>query len=542
MEGVAMLLVIGLIVAAVIGVAVVSGNRKRDEEERRRKERQEEERLKACGEVVLWFANHLGYIAKQVISRQELAERIDAGVTADALAGELARRVDEVEGQILGYQGFGDFQVDVKLTQEYRDRHTYIVGKSGSGKTNLLRTLIQQDLDAGYGLAVIAPEQEMLTEEILPFIPDHRVEDVIYFNPADDQPVCFNPLHLDEGEDLDIKVDEVLTIFSRLMGESGPRMEELLRQALYALVGQPGATLLDVERLLDRTDAGFRNELVRGCRQPEVARFWRDAYPGFPKDAHLPITNRLGRLLRPKAVRNMLCNPTASLNFGRCMDEGRVMLFNLSDGVLGEQNSQLLGQLVVSKFQLAVMSRARQAKAERRQFYLYIDEFQTFTGTAGTSYEKILSRARKYKLGLVLAHQQTGQIPAGLLKEILGNVSTSICFAVSREDAMRFSKELITPWDGDIINVPEEEILRLQVGQAWCKMGQHAFRMNTYLAPRQGSPRRARWIMEQSRRRYASAVIAAAGIAARGPGQIAAASSSPVDEALDQLDPGDVFG
>ena len=412
MEGLVFLLVVGLVVCLFVAS---KSNRRRAEEERRFNERQEEERVKACGEVVLWFANHRGYIARQVMTREELAERIDAGISAEDLAAELARKVDEAEGLVLGYQTVGESRLNVKLTQEYRDRHVYILGKSGSGKTNLLRNLIQQDLEAGNGLAVIAPEQEMLTEEILPFIPDDRVDDVVYFNPADEQPVCFNPLHLDDGEDQDIKVDEVLTIFGRLMGETGPRMEELLRQALYALVGRPGSTFLDVVRLLDRTDAGFRNEVAGGCRDPEVAHFWRQVYPSFPKDAHLPITNRLGRLLRPRPVRRMLCNPRASLNFRDCMDEGKIMLFNLSDGVLGEQNSQLLGQLVVSKFQLAVMARAKQPKGERRNFYLYIDEFQAFTGTAGMSYEKILSRARKYRLGLTLAHQQTGQIPGSLL-------------------------------------------------------------------------------------------------------------------------------
>ncbi len=370
MEGLAVLVVVVAILGTIGLVAAGNAAKRQKERERQEQEAKERERLKQCGEVVLFFANHLGYIARQVIRRDELDAMIDSGMSAHDLGTEIGRRVNEAEGLVLGYQALGDAQVPVKLTQDYRDRHVYIVGKSGAGKTNLLRNLILQDLEAGNGLGAIAPEAEMLTEEILPFIPEDRLDDVVYFNPADtDSPVCFNPLHLEDGEDLDIKVDENLTIFKRVLGETGPRMEQILRQALYALTGRPGATLLDLESLLDRTDPKFRNEVVTGCSDPEVAHFWKAIYPTLPKDAHLPITNRLGRFVRSKAVRSVLCNPGAGLNFGRAMDEGKILLFNLSDGVLGEQNSQILGQLVVSKFQLAVMSRARQAKRQRRQFY-----------------------------------------------------------------------------------------------------------------------------------------------------------------------------
>jgi type IV secretory pathway VirB4 component len=432
--------------------------------------------------------------------------------------------------------------VPVKLTQDFRDRHVYVIGKSGAGKTNLLRNLIQQDLEAGNGLGVLAPEAEMLSEEIIPFIPDGRIDDVVYFNPADtDCPVCFNPLQVEDGEDIDLKVDENLTVFKRLMGETGPRMEEILRQALYALTGRPGSTLLDLEQLLDPTDTGFRSEVVSTCQDEAVAHYWQQVYPSLPKDAHLPITNRLGRLLRPKAIRSILCRPQGSISFQQAMDSGKVMLFNLSDGLLGEQNSQLLGQLVVSKFQLAVMARARQPKATRRNFYLYLDEFQTFVGTAGASYEKILSRARKYKLGLILAHQQTGQIGSDLLKEILGNVSTTVCFPVSREDALRFSKEFVTEYDGEVLNVPEEEILRLKVGQAWCRMGQHAFLMHTKLASQRPLSKRARYIIERARSNYGRA-LPPPSLDDSFSAAMPAGERLKAHEPLDDLDPGSVFG
>jgi len=489
-----------------LGVALYRKARKRRAEESQRMEAEaaERRRIKECGEVVLFYANNFGYIAKQCISRDELEELIDDGISPEELSGEIADRINETDGMVLGYQPFGEWQFDVKLTQHYRDRHVYIVGKSGVGKTNLLRNLIYQDMDAGNGIGVIAPEAEMIDQEILPYVPEHRLDDVIYFNPGDtDAPVTFNPLHLDEGEDIDLKADENFTIFRRTFGgATGPRMDEILRQAFYALVEKPGATLLDMDKLLDRNNPAFRNQIIRESGDTGTVHFWRDVYPQMPKDAHLPVTNRLGRIVRPRLIRNILCNPQNSLDFRKVMDEGKIVLFNLSDGILGEANSQLLGQLIVSKFQMAVMSRADTAKDVRQPFSLYIDEFQTFTNTATASYEKILSRARKYRLSLILAHQQTHQIPTELIREIFGNVSTMVSFQVSRDDASRMSKEFITEYNGEVINVPLQEILSLKVGEAYCKIGQHSFFMRTYLADQSPDYERARYITARSRNNY----------------------------------------
>ena len=495
-----------------IGIAVVAfvvykakKERERQQEIERQHERTEKKRLEECDEVVLFFHNYLGYIAKECIRRDELENLIDEGYTAEELADEIGGRIAEKDGLVLGYQPFADnVQVDVKLTLPFRERHIYVVGKSGSGKTNLIRNLIFQDLEQGAGIGVIAPEQEMITDEILPYIPDHRIDDVIYINPADtERPVCFNPLHLDEGEDIDLRADETFTIFQRVMGEgSGARMNEILRNTLYALLEKPNTTLLDIARLLDPHDSTFRDEVVRETEDPDTVHFFKNVYPQFPKDAHLPIINRIGRLTRPKYIRNVLCNPENSLNFRDAMDSGKIMLFNLSDGILGENNSQILGQLIVSKFQMATMSRAAQAKTERKHFWLYIDEFQTFTNVATTSYEKILSRARKYRLGLVLAHQQTSQIPTQLLKEIFGNVSTLVSFVVSSADATKLSQELITNFNGEIDHIPADDILSLKVGEAYCKIGQSSFFMRTRLADQSPDFQRAKMIIEHSRKAY----------------------------------------
>lgn len=513
--------------------------KRRKEEERRALEKAEKKRIEQCGEVVLFFANHLGYIAKECITRNELEELIDSGIEADELANEIWSRIEDKKGIVLGYQSFGEFQQDVKLTQKYRDRHVYLIGKSGSGKTNLLRNMIYQDLLDQKGIGVIAPEAEMINEEILPYIPEERLDDVIYLNPADTQsPVCFNPLQLDQGEDIDLRASENMTIFKRIFHDIGPRMEEILRHSFYTLLEREGTTLLDIERLLDRNDQSFREEVIHDSESPDTVRFWRDVYPNYPKDAHLPVTSRLSRLLRPKTVRNVLCCPYSSFNFREAMDEGKILLFNLSDGILGETNSQLLGQLIVSKFQMATMSRADIPKNERRPFYLYIDEFQTFTGIAGTSYEKILSRARKYRLCLTLAHQQTGQIPNDLLREIFGNVSTMISFNVSFEDASRLAKEFVTEYNGEVVNIPKEEFLRLNVGEAYCKIGRHSFFMNTYLADEFADKvGKASYAIEKSRRNYG---IQSKGKALPFEVETKSADSQPLESWKD-IDPSEVF-
>jgi len=393
----------------------------------------------------------------------------------------------------------------VQQSQSHRDRHTYIIGKSGSGKTTLMLNMIYQDLKAGNGLGVIAPEQEMLTEQILPYIPEDRLEDVIYFNPADENPIPFNPLNLDPDEDADLKADEVMTIFKRIIGTEGtPRIDEILRQSIYALLTTPNTTILDIPKLLDRADPDYRHQIISQLQDEYCAHFWRDTYPQFPKDAHLPVLYRIGAFTRDKRIRNTLCRTGESLNFRQVMDTGKIILFNLSDGILGEQNSQLLGQLIVSQFQLAVASRANIPEQQRRRFYLYIDEFQTFTNTATSSYEKILSRARKYRLAIILAHQQTGQIPSELLRDIFGNVSTMISFTVSHKDATKFSKEFLTKQDSKLAPTPPEKFIELEVGETYCKLGRESFKMKTPLITEQPNWDIKEKILEHSRQQFTS--------------------------------------
>lgn len=470
----------------------------------------ERQRLADCEEVVRYFANQHGYLARTVVTREELADQIESGVTGEELSRFIMDRMDAIEGVALGTQAEG---WPVRVPQETRARHMYVIGKSGYGKTNLLRYLILQDISEGAGIGVLAPESEMMTEEILPFIPEQRLADVIYFNPADlHMPVVLNPLHLDAGDDIDLHVDETFTILQRVVGEGGPRMDEILRHSLYALCERPGSTLLDMETLLDRQDETLRELVIRSTQDEQTKRFFATTYPQFPKDAHFPIVNRISRLVRNKYVRNCLCPPTRTamtqahidrrlLNVRAGMDGGEILLFNLSDGLLGEAASQLIGQFIVAKFQTATMSRANIAKGNRRPFYLYLDEFQNFCSVATQSYEKLLSRARKYGLGLILANQQTRQVPLELYREILGNVSTLVSFQVAQADAGRLAPEFISQVDLAIESLPPEELLRLNIGEAYCRIGKTTMLLKVPKIDLKGDPGRADEVIAASRQR-----------------------------------------
>src|SRR5262249_15407832 len=213
----------------------------------------ENRRLAGCRQVVLQYLETLGFIARECISRDELEKLIDAGISPEDLAATIQKRIDEKPGIVLGQRPNGDYPFEIKLPFSLRDRHMYIIGRSGSGKTNLIRLMALQDLSFGSGIGIVAPEQELITEEILPYIPEDRIDDVVYVNPADTEaPIPLNPLYLEADADIDLYVDDNVTIFKRIMGETGARMDEILRQSFYALLERPNSTLLDVEKLLSR--------------------------------------------------------------------------------------------------------------------------------------------------------------------------------------------------------------------------------------------------------------------------------------------------
>jgi hypothetical protein len=282
----------------------------------------ERERVAGCKTVVFEFAEGLGYIARLVMDRTELGAKIDSGITPEALASELHDRIEKIPGITLGKRHFPNFTYDMKLPYSLRNRHIYMVGRSGGGKTNLIRSMILQDIFYGCGVGVLAPEGELLTDEILPYIPQNRIDDVVYVNPADTvHPIAFNPLHLEPDENIEQKFQDTLSIFKRLFGEkTGARMDAIIRHMLYAMLEYPNTTLLDIERLLDPTDPTLRDEVVRTTKDEQTRRFFGKTYSEFPKDAALPITNRLSPLIRPQVIRNLLCQTGQSFNFREAMD------------------------------------------------------------------------------------------------------------------------------------------------------------------------------------------------------------------------------
>ena len=301
----------------------------------------ENQRMAGCRDVVLGYANHLGYIARECMTRQEIEERIDNGIHPNALRQEIQKRIDATPGIILGTQT--RLHHPIKLPYSYRNRHGFIIGRSGHGKTNLLRQMVVSDIENNFGVGVLAPEQELITEEILPYIPKNRIDDVVYINPADtDFPIPFNPLYLDAGDDIDQAVDNLITIFSRLSNDLTPRMREIMYHTFYALLERKESTLLDVEILLDRTDDSLRNEIIYTTQNPRTARFFQSVFPTLSRDACLPIYSRIAQLVSPRRIQNLLCQPGKSFNFREAMDDGKILLFNLSDGILGEQTAQLL--------------------------------------------------------------------------------------------------------------------------------------------------------------------------------------------------------
>jgi hypothetical protein len=475
---------------------------------RRKSKMSEEARLSGCREVVVEYAERLGSIARECITREELQKLIDEGIEPLALAQVIQGRIDAKPGVLLGSMQSPNTHIPIKIPDSLRDRHMYIIGRSGSGKTNLIRIMAMQDALRGNGFGMLAPEQELLTEEILPYVPEERIDDIVYFDPTSPHPIPLNPLYLDEDADIDLCVDDNLTIFQRLMGESQARMDEILRQSLYALMERPNSTLLDIEKLLSRTDDTLRQEIIRTTSDEQTRYFFESTYPAFPRDAHLPITTRINRLVRPRAIRNLLCQPGKSFNFRDAMDTGKILLFSLPDGILGEQTAQLLGQLIVSRIQLATLSRMDSARASRRPFYLYLDEFQTFIGVAETSYSKLLSRGRKYAFGLILAHQNTGQITKEILDNILGNVTTMITFGVAYGDAMRLSQQYIMKMGNEMKPLPTEELVSQKVGEAIGRVGQTVFTLSTPLAPQEPDHERAASIIERSAQNYSGIATA----------------------------------
>src|SRR5712692_9846171 len=316
---------------------------------------------------------------------------------------------------------------DVVLDHEERRRHLYVIGQTGTGKSTLLLNLIRQDLAAGEGLALLDPHGD-LAQAALEYIPRARTNDLVYINPADlERPIGFNPLSRVPDDLKPVVAEDIVSAFRHVWPDSwGPRLDYILANAVRALLDVPGATLLMLPRLL--IDEGFRAQLVEHhVSDPVVRSFWVNEYAGysdsFRTEAISPIQNKIGKALIVPSLRNMLAQPHSTITLRRLMDEGAIVICNLSKGRLGEGVSHLLGALLTTTIAQAALSRADVRAAERRVFHLYADEFQS---SATESFALILSEARKYALTLTIRHQYLDQLPDGLRAAVFGNAGSIV--------------------------------------------------------------------------------------------------------------------
>lgn len=349
------------------------------------------------------------------------------------------------------------------IKENDRSNHMYVIGKTGTGKSTLLENLVIQDLKKGKGLALIDPHGDMV-ERILNFVPNYRVNDVIYFNPADvNYPVGFNVMEVKNEAEKHLVSSGLISVFKKLWSDSwGPRLEYVLRNCILALLENEGSTLLGIMKLL--VDRDYRARIVRHLKDPIVRNFWEEEFAKYPErfqaQAISPIQNKVGQFLSSSLIRNILGQVKSSFDLSDIMKTNKILLMNLSKGRIGEDASALLGAMMVTKLQLTAMERIHTPKVERENFYLYVDEFQNF---ATDSFADILSEARKYKLCLILAHQYLEQVEEKLRAALFGNVGTLITFRLGSLDAEIIARELYPTFSA-------QDILKLDKYQIYLKL------------------------------------------------------------------------
>lgn len=363
------------------------------------------------------------------------------------------------------------------LLQEDRRRHVYVLGKSGMGKSTMLENMILQDIYSGQGVCFLDPLGDS-AESILDQIPRYRQNDVIYFNPADTQnPIGLNMLESTGDADFLI-ASSLMTVLKRLWeGTWSARMEYILNNTILLLLETPGSTLIGIIKLL--TDKGFRDGLVSNCKNILVKNFWEQEFPKFSEkyqsEAIAPILNKVGQFFSTSMIRNILGQSRSTINFRDIMDSKKILIANLAKGKIGEDNSSLLGSMLVTKFQLAAMSRTNIPENQRSDFFLYVDEFQNFITD---SFVTILSEARKYRLCLTIAHQYIAQLNSEdserIKDAIFGNVGTIVTFRVGADDSEVLEKELQP--------VLKESFLKLDRGQIIVKLSISNRTLNPFVA------------------------------------------------------------
>lgn len=377
-----------------------------------------------------------------------------------------------------------------------------MVGKTGTGKSTLMGNMAIQDLREGQGLALVDPHGD-LAEELLGHIPKPRTNQVVYFNPADyDYPISLNILEAKTGMEQQLVCSSLISTFKHLWRDFwGPRLEYVLHNAILALMDSPNQTLLGIYRIL--IDEGFRKRIVNRVRDPMVKMFWEREFeeypPHFQKEVISPIQNKIGRLLTSAPLRNILSQPKSTIDLGFMMDKGRVLLANLAKGKIGEDKANLLGSVITTKIYLAALRRQDVPEEERRDFYLYVDEFQSFTTDI---FPQILAEARKYHLNLILSHQHLHQLSRKIEHSVFGNAGTIICFRTGSLDAERLEREFGHRFGKqDMVNLGNYHIyLKLLID------GQQAHPFSAITLPalkREGGEAERETVIQVSRQRFA---------------------------------------
>ncbi|MFA5368717.1 MAG: CxxC-x17-CxxC domain-containing protein [Candidatus Paceibacterota bacterium] len=358
-----------------------------------------------------------------------------------------------------GKTTFRGAQKKFGIRDDDKRRHIYIIGKTGMGKTELLKNMIVQDIRRGNGVGFIDPHGEA-AEEILDYIPEERIKDVVYFNPSDlDNPIAFNIMEDVDPNYRHLVAGGLMAVFKKIWPDVwSSRMEYILNNTILALLEIPGSTLLGINRLM--SDPEWRAEIVNKLQDPVVKAFWTKEFARYTQryevEATAAIQNKIGQFISVPLIRNIIGQEHSTINMRKIMDEKKIFIMNLSKGRIGEESSRLLGALLITKLQLAAMSRVDIPEKERADFILYIDEFQNFSTE---SFATILSEARKYRLSLVLAHQYITQMDETVRDAVFGNVGTMIVFRVGADDGefleREFSPEFFMQ---DLVNLPKQNI------------------------------------------------------------------------------------
>ncbi|MDO8669408.1 MAG: type IV secretion system DNA-binding domain-containing protein [Candidatus Buchananbacteria bacterium] len=373
--------------------------------------------------------------------------------------------MDQNDITLFGETNFRNQKKRFGIKRDDRRRHVYIIGKTGMGKTTLLENMIISDIIHGDGCCYVDPHGDT-AEKILDFIPPNRINDVIYFNPSDTEfPIAFNILEAVDEKSKHLIASGLVGVFKKQFAESwGPRLEYILRNAILALLDYPGSTLLGIMRIL--VDKAYREKVVEKITDPVVKSFWVNEYTKWNdrvlQEVISPIQNKVGQFLSNFLIRNIVGQVKSTFDLREVIDGNKILIMNLSKGRIGEDTMQLLGSMIVTKLYLAAMSRVDILEKDRKDFYLYVDEFQNF---ATDSFADILSEARKYRLNLTMAHQFIEQLPENVSAAVFGNVGTLMCFRVGAADAETLVKEFTPVFlEEDLVNLPSFSIyLKLMI-------------------------------------------------------------------------------